>query len=90
MANMASGEHKIELRRDQIDQFVSLYDKRPVEWLEARGSRMFHASANGITALCRFNIKVCKSNTISSHDRSSDVYTCQKCQELVRRVRRGR
>jgi len=91
MTHMASGEYKI--RRDLIDAFVRMSDGAIVKWYEARKSFLFHASADNVTAVCNSLVRVItrgRPNVWDVEDRSNDIMSCRKCQELVRRARRGK
>jgi hypothetical protein len=76
-------------RIDELQTFARIDTGETVVWAAKRNGYLWHATADGIHAVCSATVVVDLGHDPypSTFDRSSDLMTCIRCQERVRRVR---
>jgi hypothetical protein len=79
-------------REDQRRVFVLCSDRGvTVVWNYAPSSYIYHATTNGLRAVCGARVVLQEEEPgVGAFDRSKNVMTCQKCAGLVARTMRVR
>jgi len=74
-------------RDDELATFERISDDASVVWASSKTAYLFHATVDGITAVCNKKRLVDLDREIypSTIDRSNDMMTCVLCQERVRK-----
>ena len=78
----------VSIRYDEIDWFERISDGKTALWMSGGPALLWHATVDGKVAVCSSKIAVYRErnpypNTV---DRSSDLMTCERCADLVRRI----
>jgi hypothetical protein len=74
------------MREDLRHTYVVMTTGETAIWLTSR-SCIYHATVDGLRAVCNRAILVYEDGAGHGEDRSDSVMTCVKCQERVRRVK---
>ena len=74
---------------DEIDWFSRISDGKTVLWMAGATTFLWHATADGVVAVCSSAIRVDRQRDPypSTIDRSCDTMTCTSCAGLVKRLR---
>src|SRR5579863_7997050 len=75
------------MRADQLRAFVLISTGATVVWKSGKRTLIWHASVDGLHGVCSPHVLVTDADPYpSTYDRSNDLMTCIRCQELVRRL----